>query len=269
MPIVTESREKSTDRGFFVAETLSDIAYKLITRKLMQAELSAGQKISEQTIAAECGVSRTPVREAIQRLTKEGLLYQIPSSGTYVARLNRHQLIDSFEVRAAIECAAVERAIRNLSGENRRELRSFCTQMHDIAAGLRSKKNAVLDGRPLVNFLTADLSFHLLLLKAAGNALAIKIVTDSYQRNHFFGHYSHRRDLRHLALAWRDHSKIERAIRNGSAPQARRWLQTHIARSLQDALAAFDHAQAAASGSSGAHADPINDAISQLTARLT
>ncbi len=69
-----------------VAEALSDIAYRLITKKLMAAELLAGQKISEQSIASECGISRTPVREAVRRLTEEGVLYQVPSSGTARSR---------------------------------------------------------------------------------------------------------------------------------------------------------------------------------------
>jgi len=140
--------------------------------------------------------------------------------------------------------------------------------MHEIAVNLRTRKNPILDGRPLVTFLKADLSFHLLLLKAAGNSLAIKIVTNAYQRNHFFGHYSHRRDLNHLAWAWHHHSEIERAIRRGNPERACRWLRTHIARSMNDALAAFDLAQATANHTGRALPDPVSDALSQLTARF-
>ena len=90
-----------------MAETLSDKAYRSITKKLLSAELVPGQKISEQQLASECGISRTPVREAIRRLTEEGVLYQIPSSGTYVSRVDRHHLTDAYEVRMALECFAV------------------------------------------------------------------------------------------------------------------------------------------------------------------
>ncbi len=251
-----------------MAEALNDIAYRLIIKKLMSAEWVAGQKISEQQIASECGVSRTPVREAVRRLTEEGLLYQIPSSGTYVARIDRRQIVDAYEVRMAIECFAVLHAVRNLTRENRLELRRFCDAMHDIALNLRHRKNPILDGKPLVTFLKADLSFHLLLLKAAGNNLAIKIVTSAYERNHFFGHYSHRRDLNHVAWAWHHHAEIERALRRGDAEGARRWLQAHIARSMEDALAAFDLAQSAAARAGRVPRDPVNDALAQITARF-
>ena len=251
-----------------MSEALSDIAYRYIIKKLMNAELAAGQKLSEQTIATECGVSRTPVREAVRRLTEEGLLYQIPSSGTYVALLDRRQIVDAYEVRMAIECFALDRAVKNLTRENRQKLRRFSDTMHTIAMNLRLRRNPILDGKPLVSFLTADLSFHLLLLKAAGNTLALKIVTSAYERNHFFGHYSHRRDLNHVAWAWHHHAEIERAIRRGDAAAARRWLHAHIARSMEDALAAFDLAQSASVYPGRTPSDPVNDALAQLTARF-
>jgi DNA-binding GntR family transcriptional regulator len=247
-----------------VAEALNDIAYRLITKKLTSSELVAGQKISEQQIATECGISRTPVREAVRRLTEEGVLYQIPSSGTYVARMDRRQLIDSYEVRMAIECFSLDHAIKNLTRETRQELRRLCDEMHAIVVNLRSNKRKMLDGPPLVAFLSADLSFHLLILKAAGNRMAIKIVNNAYQRNQFFGHHSHRRDLLHLSWAWMYHAKIERSIRRGDAEGARRWVRAHITRSMNDALAAFDLAAAAHADT----VDPIDAALERLSSRF-
>ncbi len=247
-----------------MAEALNDIAYRLITKKLMVSELVAGQKISEQQIASECGISRTPVREAIRRLTEEGMLYQIPSSGTYVARLDRRQLIDSYEVRMALECFSLDHAVQNLSKETRQELHRLCDEMHQVIVKLRSKKRQVLDGAPLVAFLTADLSFHLLLLQASGNRLALKIVNNAYQRNQFFGHHSHRRDLHHLSWVWLHHAKIARAIRRSDADGARRWLHAHISRSLADALSAFDLAASAQAD----WIDPVDAALERLSNRF-
>jgi len=249
-----------------VAETLSDRAYRLITKKMLSSELLPGKKISEQQLATECGISRTPVREAIRRLTEEGVLYQIPSSGTYVSRVDRHHLTDAYEVRMALECFAVEQSLRNLTKEMRQELRRLCDEMHGVIVKMRNRKQKVLDGKPLVDFLSADLSFHLLLLKATGNRLALKIVSNTYQRNQFFGHHSHRRDLRHLAWVWLHHAKIERAIRRNDAKGTKRWLKAHITRSMTDALAAFD--QAAARSADGRH-DPVEEALDQLTSRFT
>lgn len=248
-----------------MAEALGDLAYRHIVKMLASSRYRAGQKISEQQIATECGISRTPVREAVRRLTAEGLLYQVPSSGTYVARLDRRELIDAYEVRMALECCAVDRALEGLTKEARLELRRLCDQMHRVIVKLRGKRQSLLEGAPLVAFLSADLSFHLLLLQAAGNRLAITIVNNAYQRNQFFGHHSHRRDLFHLAWVWRHHAKIERALRRGDAEAARRWLRAHISRSLRDALAAFD---AAAARAADRGRDPVENALDQLSSRF-
>lgn len=255
--------EKRTDE-VDVTEALCNKAYKHITQKLMTSSLVAGQKLSEQTIATECGISRTPVREAIRRLTEEGVLYQVPSIGTFVSRLDRSQLLDAYDVRQVIECHAIEQAVRNLTKETRMELRRLCDDMYKIIVSVRTQKRPVLTGDKLVTFLSDDLTFHLLILKAAGNRLAIKIVTSAYQRNQFFGHYSHKRDLRHLAWVWRHHAKIERALRQGDPDKAAFWLRAHIARSQADALAAFDQAAAKAAD---AH-DPVDDALAELSGRF-
>jgi DNA-binding GntR family transcriptional regulator len=247
-----------------MAEALCNKVYKHITKKLVTGGLCAGQKLSEQTIAAECGTSRTPVREAVRRLTEEGVLYQIPSIGTFVSRMDRSQLLDAYDVRQVIECHAIERAVRNLTKETRAELRRLCDGMHRIIVSIRNRKRPILTGDALIAFLSADLTFHLLVLKAAGNRLAIKIVTDAYQRNQFFGHHSHRRDLRHLAWVWRHHAKIERALRQGDPAKAAYWMRAHIVRSQTDALAAFDQAAAHAAD---AH-DPVDDALAELSDRF-
>ena len=257
--------KRSNKQRGVVTENLSDKAYRLITKKLLTEELAPGHKISEQQLASEYGISRTPVREAVRRLTEEGVLYQVPSSGTYVARVDRHHLTDAYEVRMALECFAVERAVKSLKKEARQELRRLSDAMHDIIVKMRKKKQTVLDGQPLIAFLSADLSFHLLLLQAAGNRLALKIVSSAYQRNQFFGHHSHRRDLNHLAWVWMHHAKIERAVRRGDARGAKHWLKAHITRSLADALAAFDQAAAHASESAR---DPVNAALSSLSGRF-
>ncbi len=114
-----------------------DIAYQYIAKQLTSGELKVGQKLSEQAIASACGISRTPVREAIQRLTGEGILYQIPSSGTYVAMPQRGQIVDAFEIRLVVESFAVKRAIYKLTREQRAELRQNCEIMHSVAVGLQ------------------------------------------------------------------------------------------------------------------------------------
>ncbi len=241
---------------------LSYKAYTLLTQKLMAGELAAGQKISEQKIAAACGISRTPVREAIRLLIEEGLFYQVPSSGTYVAQLDRQEIIDTYEVRMAIECFTIEKAIPKLKRETKEELQRLCARMYEATLGVRTRNDNILDGPTLVDFLKADLSFHLLLMNAAGNRLTMRIVKSAYQRNLFFGHHSHRRDFNHLAWIWRHHARIERAAQRGDIESARFWMREHIARSLRDALAAYDSTEQIRMAL--INRDPVDNEIARL-----
>src|SRR6476646_9375274 len=87
-------------------------AYVRIQRKIASGELAAGTALSEVALAAELGASRTPIREAIAQLVAEGLLEQTPNRGAVVVQLKRHDIIELFELREALELYAVTKAAR-------------------------------------------------------------------------------------------------------------------------------------------------------------
>ncbi len=225
--------------------SLSDTAYKYIQQKLLHAQLPAGAKISEHALSREIGISRTPIREAIRRLESEGVLSQVASKGTYVARHDRTELVDLYEVRMALERSAVRRAIRRIRPAEASELQRLCDQMRAAARAFRDSGLAVMDGAPLRTYLTADLAFHLLLLRIAGNRYAAKIIGDVHFRTAMFGYRSHDRNLRHVARTWLAHARAALAIRRGDRRLAQRWLLRHIRSSLRDALQSFDGRQGA------------------------
>ena len=76
-------------------ENLNEKAYSFVTRLLSRGELKPGQKLSEPSLAAACGVSRTPMREAVRRLVEEGVLYQVVKSGTYVTGFGAKDVCDA------------------------------------------------------------------------------------------------------------------------------------------------------------------------------
>lgn len=222
------------------AMTLCDKAYNHLSRMLARGVLKPDQKLSERSVSLACGVSRIPVREAIRRLVEEGVLYQKSQSGTYVARLDRQQIVDAYEVREAIETYQLRKAMPRLTDAQKRRLSESCDAQLAIIRKFRASGKPVLSGKPEQDFLAHDFFFHLQLLKAAGNRLAEKIVTTAYRRNRFFGLHSHRRDLTHLAWTWRYHRRMADAIIADDADVAVFWMRQHILRSKKDALKQFD-----------------------------
>lgn len=217
-------------------DNLYEKAYAFVTDLLTRGKLKPGQKLSEPSLAAECGVSRTPMREAVRRLVEEGVLYQIIKSGTYVAGVGVREVCDAYEIRSAIESTLLERTVPNLTKRDLSELEQHCKRMYRAICAMRKAKMAIMTGQPEADFLAADIAFHQLFLRASGNTLAEKIIANTYRRNQFFGTHSHQRTLRHVANAWRYHCEILKACQRKDAESAAHWLKCHIASSRRDAI---------------------------------
>src|ERR1700761_6601158 len=104
-------------RADMTETSLRDRPSHLIQRKILSGEIPSGGKVSEQAIAEELGISRTPVRSAIHELESEGLLEQVPRYGTIVRQANRRDLLELFDLRLALESFAAEMATETISAE--------------------------------------------------------------------------------------------------------------------------------------------------------
>ena len=124
--------------------SLSQHAYQHIQGLLLNFELSSGTRVSEHTLAKKMGISRTPVREAIRRLQDEGVLYQVPSSGTYVARPNRKQVVEMYELRLALETMAVAKSTRLMTRSQRLEIQLTVERMREAVYAFREGEKPML-----------------------------------------------------------------------------------------------------------------------------
>jgi DNA-binding GntR family transcriptional regulator len=108
-------------------------AYQTIRSGLFDGRYPPGSRITEQEIAAEAGVSRTPVREALRRLQAEGLLHFAPNQGVVVASWTESEIEDIFELRSMLESYATERAAAMASDEDLAELRHLAEAQLEAA----------------------------------------------------------------------------------------------------------------------------------------
>ncbi|TSA29491.1 MAG: GntR family transcriptional regulator [Verrucomicrobiaceae bacterium] len=215
-------------------------AYQHLKKMLLSGELAAGDKISEVQLAADLGMSRTPVREAIRRLEVEGVLEPVASSGTFVKHAERSTIIEVYELRIAIESFAVQKAARRMKPAQMKHGQDLCDQMLAAIRDFRDSGKPYMTGDPLRRYLNADISFHLLLLNAAENRHALAIYNDLNLRTAIFGFRSHDRDLRHVARVWCQHARVARALRKRDSKSALRSLETHMFASMEAALDAYD-----------------------------
>lgn len=136
----------------------SERAYDTIRAMILSGELSSGEQLSEEALAERCGVSRTPVRDALRRLEAELLVRKTDSQRSFVADWSLGDVADAFELRAMIEGYAARRAAERMDDRTLERLRA-CNSA--IYAAVRGKK-------PDVNeFLRHNREFHELILEAA------------------------------------------------------------------------------------------------------
>lgn len=104
------------------AMPLRDQIYAIVRRAIVTGQLPPGAVISEIDIAEKLGLSRTPVREAVKKVSDEGLVDVHAQSGTFVADIDRAQVEEAYIVRIALECESVARAAPLMTDEHLQNL---------------------------------------------------------------------------------------------------------------------------------------------------
>lgn len=225
------------------SEHLRERAYQYLSEQIVSGALPAGSQVSELSLAKAIGISRTPVREAIRRLVHEGLLEQKPRFGTLVRSPDRQDIVEVFEEREALEGYAAGLAAERISDDDLARLERLCAEMARQAEALDSS-GSTLGADALHRFLTADMGFHLLLLRAAGNRRIMKIVAESRMLSRVFGTPRQEHNRTVVAETCKHHDRVLRALKRRDAVAAQRCLIEHIHASKERALAHYDRTQA-------------------------
>jgi DNA-binding GntR family transcriptional regulator len=115
-----------------IIRELNQQAYDEIRRRILNGEFLPSSPISEYQLAAALNISRTPVREAIKRLEKEGLLWSIPNKGTFVTELSAHDIMEIYQVREALEGMASRLAAEQMSEMDIQRIEKEITLLHEL-----------------------------------------------------------------------------------------------------------------------------------------
>ena len=125
-------------------DLLRDQAYVTIRDAIVDGTLAPGERLRDQELCAWLGLSRTPVREALNRLEQDGLVETAPQRFTRVTPLDRRAARDAFPVVAALHALATELAVRRLTDSDRQAMRdannrfSLALRDGDVDAALQA-----------------------------------------------------------------------------------------------------------------------------------
>jgi DNA-binding GntR family transcriptional regulator len=119
--------------GTVPPETVTEFVTEQIRDRIVLGSLQPGQKLSVYDLAAEFGVSRVPLREAVRQLEAESLVDNLPRRGTLVRPLTVEDVSDAFEILDKIEVIAARRAAMSSDGSTAREMRHWLDQMQALS----------------------------------------------------------------------------------------------------------------------------------------
>lgn len=194
--------------------------YATLRERLGNADYASGDRLTEQAIAEELGVSRTPVREALGRLLADGLVVRA-TRGVAVAALDDTEHDDLFALRAALESFAAGQAAERQSAGY---LAPVVLNRMDTAADEVSAAAASGDGRAAAK---ANIRLHREIAAAAGNQFLLDALTRVWDRI-AVATVSNLDDEEWLKAVPAQHSAVTDAIRRGDAPVARDAMNHHI-----------------------------------------
>jgi DNA-binding GntR family transcriptional regulator len=204
-----------------------------LEQDIITGKFRPGERLDEESLAARFEVSRTPVREALMQLASTGLVEQRARRGAFVASLSFKDVVERFEVMAALEGMCGALAARRITEPIQRELE----KAHEDCVQEASQENADA-------YYYANERFHHIIYQACQNAFLAEQARQLHARLKPYRRLQLRARSR-VANSLTEHQSIVDAIRGGDSDQAERLLREHIliqGERLADFIASFDHA---------------------------
>jgi GntR family transcriptional regulator, rspAB operon transcriptional repressor len=215
---------KAVEQEFLPAlehQHINEQIYELLLSRILSQQFAPGQRLQVDEIAAALRVSRTPVKDAINRLAVEGLVVVAPRKGTFVADVTPEGIKDLFDVRMMIELHAAELAV--VRGTDR-----DIADLEDLVSSLQG----FVDGDHYVDYeayLGLDNEFHIRMLQMAGNTLLTKLYRDINLHVQVVRAYQKAPGVASEALpSYNEHSAILSAFKARNVTALRAAVTTHV-----------------------------------------
>lgn len=191
---------------------LRDQIREQLRRRIIDGTLPPGAKLVERELAAQLGVSRVPIREAVRMLESEGFVQVVPRRGVVVKQLSRTDVEELFDVRESLEVLATRRAAEHAGPADLRRL----------AQHLKKARQA-LDNGKLDRFGEANEAFHDEIIALARNSLLAGLLEPLQGRLHWLF-----RQIEDPESLWQEHQRLYEAIASGDPDAASARALDHV-----------------------------------------
>jgi len=197
---------------------LREIVYEELKMEILKGQIVPGTRMMEVEMAEEMGVSRTPIREAIRKLEKEGLVTIEPRRGAYASQISQKDMMEILEVRQNMEGLAAFYAATRIKEEAKKKLRN-------AAAGY----NKAVDEGNTHDMIKYDTDFHHVIVESADNKILVNMV-EQLQELVLRFRYLYYDNFKRGEKMPEEHQAIMDAICEGKESEARDAADIHIER---------------------------------------
>lgn len=194
---------------------ISDSVYDTIKSAIITHDLPPGYHLSVPALARQMGVSRSPIRESVQKLISEGLAYEKPRQGAYVSKFETKDLLPAFQVRLVLDGLAAKLSAKNLS-------KKLILKLDRIMSAHRES----IDNNDPDKYTSADIQFHMALLDNSNNPLLREMAQSVYYQ--IYAAMKTRAAPLGPEVTYRDHTVIYNAVINGKEQESETAARDHV-----------------------------------------
>lgn len=197
--------------------TLREVAYRRIRSAIRDGRLAPGEPLKETALSEMLGISRTPVREALQQLVQEGLAQSESGKPISVATITIQDLLDVVHIRRLLEPELTRLAAAHIKPR----------QLEDLEDAMQAMERAAAED-DLPAWTRADARFHQAVREACPNALLGETVVQLRNRVHSMGNVDTQTNPDRLRECTREHRQVVDAIRSRAETEAREAVERHL-----------------------------------------
>lgn len=199
------------------ARSLADQVYEYLRTEIVSGRLTPGARVVELDVASTMGTSQGPVREALQRLEREGLVEKRSHSATFVTSVSIDEMYELFSIRSVIEGFAIRRTVERITPEQ-------CDQLEQLIEAMRIAGQ----NDDMLTLTGHDLQFHRLLCQWSGSGTLQRSWDPLYSQTQRFVVRTHKDYFASLTDIADTHRPIVAALRSHDAANVTQLIQDHV-----------------------------------------
>jgi len=215
-------KEYFEDLGNYLS--LKDRVYQNIKFQIIIGTLKPCTRLPEEELSKTMNISRAPIREAFNRLEKEGFVTIIPRKGAAVSKITAQAIEDIFEIRETLELLAVKKSIGKI----------FIEELETVGVSFKKFINKTANTENCIRYLALDKKFHDLLSQNCGNKKLIELLANFQEQIHWLRNISLKRIT--FAGSIKEHLAIIEALKKNDEELIIKVLLQHLERAKRSSL---------------------------------